>query len=147
LDSMNDPGERAATPRQLPALDSENRAFWTGGAEGRLQICHCNACGGYTHPPQPRCSRCHSADVAPAAVSGRGRVATFTVNQQVWMRGLQEPFVFAAVELEEQAELYVFTNIINCPVNEVGIGMPVEVLFEHREDVYLPMFQPRGAAQ
>jgi uncharacterized OB-fold protein len=77
-------------------------------------------------------------------VSGRGRVATFTVNHQAWMKGLEAPFVFAAVELEEQPELYVFSNIINCPAEAVRIGLPVEVLFEQREEVYLPMFQPRG---
>jgi uncharacterized OB-fold protein len=147
LDPLENPAERAVTPRQLPALERENRFYWTAGAQGRLEICRCGACGAYTHPPQPRCSRCRSADVAPAPVSGRGRVATYTVNRQAWMKGLQEPFVFAAVELEEQAELYVFTNIINCPVETVSAGMPVEVLFEQREDVYLPMFQPRGGAR
>jgi uncharacterized OB-fold protein len=53
------------------------------------------------------------------------------------------PYVFAAVELEEQPQLYVFTNIVNSPVEDVGIGMPVEVVFEPHEDVHLPMFQPR----
>ena len=54
------------------------------------------------------------------------------------------PFVFAAVELEEQAELYVFTNIL-APVDAVSRGMAVTVTFEHHEDVWLPMFVPAGA--
>lgn len=133
--------------RQLPRLDQENRFFWTAGAEGRLLICRCGDCGVYLHPPRPRCSGCASANVAPAPVSGRGRVAAYTVNEQSWIPGLAVPFVFAAVELEEQAELYVFTNIVNCPVEAVGAAMAVEVIFEHLDDVFLPLFQPRQAAQ
>lgn len=131
------------TPRQLPLLDSANRAFWQSGADGHLRICRCADCRAYTHPPQPRCSFCRSANVQPEPVSGRGRVKTFTVNVQAWTPVLSEPFVFAAVELEEQFELYVLTNIVNCPVEAVTIDMPVEVLFEEREDVFLPLFQPR----
>jgi uncharacterized OB-fold protein len=56
------------------------------------------------------------------------------------------PFVFAAVELVEQAELYVFTNIVGCPVDDVRIGMVVQVLFERHGDIFLPMFQPLGEA-
>ena len=56
------------------------------------------------------------------------------------------PFVFAAVELAEQAELYVFTNIVGCPPEDVRTGMPVEVIFEQHDEIYLPLFQPAGAA-
>jgi uncharacterized OB-fold protein len=66
------------------------------------------------------------------------------VNYQQWVPGLEVPYVFAAVELIEQPELYVFTNIIGCPVEEVRIGMNVEVVFERHDEVYLPMFRPMG---
>ena len=78
----------------------------------------------------------------PSPVSGRGRVATFTVNEQRWTAQLDVPFVFAAVELEEQAELYVFSNIVGCAVDRVRIGMPVTARFERHGDVYLPLFEP-----
>lgn len=77
-------------------------------------------------------------------VSGRGRVAAYTINYEPWVPGLEVPFVFASVELEEQAELYVFTNIL-APFDSVRIGMPVTVAFEQHEDVWLPMFSPERA--
>jgi uncharacterized OB-fold protein len=132
--------------RQLPALEPDTAVFWTAGAQGRLMICRCEACGRYQHPPLPRCPACGGDQVSPAPVSGRALVASFTVNHQPWAPGLAVPFVFAAVELVEQAELYVFTNIVGCPVEAVRIGMPVEVAFERHGDVYLPMFQSSGAA-
>lgn len=136
-----------AAKRQPPALEPDTAFFWKAGAQGRLKICRCQGCGRYQHPPLPRCPACGGEDVSPEPVSGRGRVATFTINHQPWVPGLAVPYVFAAVELVEQAELHVFTNIVGCAPEEVRIGMPVEVRFEPLgEVVYLPMFQPAGAA-
>lgn len=134
----------AVPPRILPALDPLNRPFWTGGAECELRIARCAACAVWIHPPMPRCPVCGSAEVAAAPVSGAGRVATFSVNHQPWLPGMA-PFVLAAVELAEQAELYVMTNIVGCPPEEVRIGMPVHVRFEAQEDVFLPFFAPAEA--
>jgi uncharacterized OB-fold protein len=125
-------------------LEAETAFFWTAGAERRLLICRCGDCGRYQHPPLPRCIACGSLQMNPAPVSGRGRIATFTVNHQPWIPHLAVPFVFAAVELVEQPELYVFTNIVGCPVDDVRIGLNVEVVFEPHEDVFLPLFRPRG---
>jgi uncharacterized OB-fold protein len=134
--------EDGGAKRQLPELEPETEFFWTAGATGQLLIARCQSCELYIHPPLPRCSRC-GGDVAPAPVSGLGRVATYSVNMQPWLPGMKVPFVFAAVELEEQAQLYVMTNIIDSPIEAVHIGMPVAVSFEQHEDVYLPMFHPR----
>jgi uncharacterized protein len=135
----------APVPRQLPELEPETTFFWQSGADGRLRILRCSQCGHYQHPPWPRCPVCGSEDVAPVVVSGKGRVKTYTINIQPWVPGLEAPFVFAAVELDEQPELYVFTNILG-PVNAVRAGMRVEVTFEQREDVYLPLFKPVHSA-
>jgi uncharacterized OB-fold protein len=133
--------------RHLPALERDTAFFWKAGAAGLLLICRCGGCGRYQHPPLPRCPSCAGDTIAPAPVSGRGRVATFTVNRQRWTAELNVPFVFAAVELEEQSELYVFTNIVGCAVDEVRIGMPVSVCFERHGEVFLPMFQPAGISR
>ena len=127
-------------PRKLPALTADTAFFWTAGASGQLQIQRCTHCGQYQQPPWPRCKACHSEDVCPQPVSGRGRIASFTINHEPWVPGLDEPFIFAAVELEEQAQLYVFSNII-AAIDAVQIGMAVTVSFEQHDDVWLPMFQ------
>lgn len=135
----------AEAPRQLPGLDRENSAFWTGGAEGQLLIARCASCGNWMHPPLPRCTRCSSDDVAPRPVSGRGRILSFTINHQKWVPGLAVPFAIAVVELEEQAGLYLFTNIIDCPIDQIAFDMAVEVSFLPQADIYLPLFRPRAA--
>ncbi|WP_232495966.1 Zn-ribbon domain-containing OB-fold protein [Novosphingobium kaempferiae] len=128
--------------RKLPRLEPETAFYWTAGAEGVLRIQRCTECGTYQHPPFPRCSSCGSEAVAPEAVSGKGRLASYTVNREAWVSGLAVPFVFGVVELAEQAQLYVFTNIL---ADEVRVGMPLTVSFEQHDDVWLPMFREEKA--
>ena len=48
------------------------------------------------------------------------------------------------MELEEQAGLLLTSNILDCPTDQVRIGMLVEVTFEEvTEEVSLPQFRPR----
>jgi uncharacterized OB-fold protein len=105
-------------------------------------IQRCAPCGHYIHPASPICPVCHSRDVAPVAVSGKATVATFTINRQRWEPGLEAPFVIAIVELDEQSSVRLTTNIVGCPPDNVHIGMKVRVVFDHREDVWLPLFAP-----
>jgi uncharacterized protein len=125
-----------------PLITDDNRDFWTGGRDGDLRIVRCNDCGYYIHPPSPRCPQCLSDDVAPHAVSGRGSVYTFTVNQRAWSPGLEVPYVIAIVALDEQADLRLMTNIVGCPADEVAIGMPVQVEFREQGEAYVPVFRP-----
>ena len=128
-------------PRKLPQVTSDSSAFWQGGASSRLMIHRCSACTRFFHPPAPICPRCGSLNVAPVPVSGRGRVATFTINQQAWKPELVEPYVVAIVELDEQPGLRVLSNIVGLPPEQVSIDMPVRVVFEQHEDVWLPLFE------
>jgi len=127
--------------RPLPLLDSENRDFWTGGAEGELRIMKCGNCSTHIHPPRPVCNNCLSENVAPAVVSGLGRVDTFTVNHQKWHPGMEPPYVIARVTLDDAPGVYLTTNIVGCDIDEVDIGDAVKVKFEQCDDVYLPLFE------
>lgn len=128
-------------PRMLPRLDADNRAFWTGGATGELQIMYCDDCDTHIHPPRPICRSCLSDNVAPRAVSGRGTVNTFTVNRQKWRPEMEVPFVVARVALDNAPGVFITTNIVGCDVDTVDIGDPVKVRFEQHEDVWLPLFE------
>lgn len=130
--------------RVLPALDDENRFFWTSGEDGRLRFLRCQACGYFLHPPGPRCPSCGSRDLAPDAVSGKAEVFSYTVNHQPWDGG-DEPYAIVVVAFPEQAGLRLTSNLVGCPLDEIRIGMPVQVTFEPRDDVWFPLFEPAGA--
>jgi len=132
--------------RILPKVTDRNRFFWTGGAQGELRFLRCRSCGTWIHPPLPMCPACHSKDVVPEAVSGRGRLHTYTVNHQPWMPGPELPYVVAIVEIVEDRSVRLTTNLVRCPIDDVRIGMPVRVVFEHHDDgadgVWIPLFEP-----
>lgn len=130
----------------LPALDDHNRAFWTGGAEGALRIPFCASCGTWVTPLAAECPGCDGV-LEHRPVSGRGTVFTYTVNYQPFNPGVPVPYVIAIVQLEEQDDLRIATNIVDCEPDSVYVGLPVEVRFEHQvvgdESVYMPVFAPR----
>ena len=128
--------------RALPALDMDNKDFWTGGKEGELRIYRCQDCEYYIHPPVRFCPKCESRNVEPEAVSGRGTVVAVTVNYKQWVPNLPVPYALALVGIEEQPEVRLVSNILNCEPEEVKIGMPVKVRFEQIEDIWAPFFEP-----
>lgn len=128
-------------PRPRVRLDSINRPFWTGGAEGKLNICRCDDCGEFTHPPQPLCRHCGSENVGPHAVAGTGEIDTFTINYQAWAPGLEVPLVIARVRLDGVPGVYLTTNIVNCPVEEVNFDDKVRVVFEEQDGLFYPLFE------
>jgi len=146
------PSSEAAPPapaqpfRLLPQLDDRNRPFWTGGEHGELRLWRCQACGHWIHPPSVRCPLCLSKELAVEATSGRAVVHTYTVNHQPWFPGLEPPYVVAIVDLPEQPGLRLTTGLVGVPVDEVRIGLDVEVCFERYDDVWLPFFRPVAAA-
>jgi uncharacterized OB-fold protein len=126
--------------RLLPRLDEDNTFFWKSGEDGVLRILRCNACQFFIHPPSPICPRCLSRDVAPQAVSGRGHVETYSVNHQQWIPG-SDAYIIAWVSLDEQPDIRLTTNLVDIDPEDVRMGLPVEVVFEHNEDVYFPLFR------
>jgi uncharacterized OB-fold protein len=140
--STQERGEIVITVLPVPQVNDDNRAFWTAGRDGELRIVRCNDCGYYIHPPSPRCPRCLGSDVEPTPVSGRGRVYTYTVNRRPWVPDLEVPYVIAIVQLDEQADLRLMTNIVGCDPDAVAIDMQVQVAFREQGDAYAPVFRP-----
>jgi uncharacterized OB-fold protein len=128
-------------PRTPPPISDVSRSFWTGGAEGRLLILQCQLCQRWVHPPIGLCPSCRG-ELVPHPVSGRGSVFTFTVNRHAFNPAVPVPYVIAIVELEEQPGLRFTTDLVDCDVDQVYIGMPVEVLFEPTGEAWVPLFHP-----
>lgn len=129
----------------LPLPDENSEFFWQGCREHRLLIQRCNACKHFIHPPRLVCRFCLNTKLTPAEVSGRGTVDTFTIPLQPYDPYFMTkvPYVLAVVELEEEKNLKMVTNIIDCDPAQVRVGMPVEVTYtELTPEVTLPHFRP-----
>jgi uncharacterized OB-fold protein len=128
------------TPRPGPLTEP----FWAAAGEHRLVVQRCSPCGYFNHPPRPLCDRCSSEDLSFSQVSGRGRIYSYTVMRQKTVAGFAEevPYLTAVVELEEQPNLFMITNLPGARPGEVALDQPVEVQFEQLDDdIVLPQFR------
>jgi acetyl-CoA acetyltransferase/uncharacterized OB-fold protein len=131
-----------ALGRPLPPVTDETEFFWTSGADGTLRLQECTSCSALIHPPAPVCRYCRSHELAVRAVSGRATLSSFTVNHRFSLPGLPAPYVVAQVAIVEDPRVRLTTNIVECDPEELQIGQVVEVVFEHIDDVWLPLFRP-----
>jgi uncharacterized OB-fold protein len=69
-------------------------------------------------------------------------VVTFTVSYKAWVPDLPAPYVLALVAIAEQDDVRIPCNIVDCAADDVSFDMPVEVLFEQAEDLWIPLFRP-----
>ena len=128
--------------RPLPVLTPLNTAFWTTGQFGQLSILRCCGCGEWLHPPAPICPACMGLKLAPQSVSGKGLIEAFTFNHQAWLPDESVPYVVAIVSLDDCPSVRLTTNIVGPNATDIRIGQPVRVVFEQRDDVWLPLFTP-----
>jgi hypothetical protein len=133
-----------------PRPDKLTEFFWEGARASKLMILRCDDCGYYVHWPRPICKRCRSFHLHPAEVSGRGTLYTYTVGVQAFHPWFESrlPYILAVVELDEQKNLKLVSNIVECNEDDVTIGMPLQVTFVPvAADVVLPMFRPAAEAR
>jgi uncharacterized protein len=138
--------QQSSTPPPPPAIITtrQNRFYWEGALERSLLCQRCTRCRRYMHPPVPLCSNCHSKDIEPVAMSGRGTIYAFTVVRRVFHPGFaqQVPYTLALVALAEQPGLHVLSRIAGCEPDAVKVGLTVCVTFEPHGDWKLPVFHP-----
>ena len=141
----NTKDERGRAVRQVrPFLEElEAKPFWANLREHKLTAQRCKACGKFfTFPPQASCPHCLSSDYEWIAVSGKGKVYSFVTYHRAWHPAYQDktPYNVSLIDLDEGPRL--ISNVVGCKHNEVKIGMPVEIVYDDREEYTLPQFRP-----
>lgn len=128
--------------KPLPRITPDSAPFWDAAKAGRLDLPFCTSCGKAHLPPGPVCPFCFSDRIAWRRASGRGKVSTFTVVHKLWFEAFAAdvPYNVAQVELDEGPRLT--TRIVDLPNERLRIGMPVQVGFEQRDGIALPVFRP-----
>ena len=142
--------ELVTTPsKPVPVPDEESRPFFNAARQGVLLLRRCHACttymsptGGIGTPLRPRCVSCFSADLEWARSGGRGTLYSFALMHQVYDPSFADevPYNVSVVELAEGVRMT--TNVVDCPNDELWIGMPLEVTFEQvSDDFAIPKFR------
>jgi uncharacterized OB-fold protein len=84
-------------------------------------------------------------ELSPEQVSGAATLYSYTVVMQAFHPWFVDriPYVLAVVELAEEPGLRITTNIVDCPEEDLAVGLPVEAVFtEVAEGLTLPLFRP-----
>ena len=134
-----DAAPRAKRPR--PGITPDNAFFFEGAKQHTLLIQQCSSCQTLRHPPQPRCDHCGSYEWHTLEASGRGTVYSYVVNHHPQVPAFDYPLPLGLIELEEGTRLV--AEIVDCPLDEIQVGMPVTVTWIDADDeLSLPAFRP-----
>jgi uncharacterized OB-fold protein len=132
----------AKPPRPLPEVDAQHAPYFAAAREGRLVVQRCSSCGALRFPPRDICSACLSIAADWVQVSGRGEIFSYNVMHQIYHPAFAAdvPYAVVVVKLAEGPKM--ISNLVDCPIDEIRIGMPVEVVFERASDeITLPKFR------
>ena len=115
-------------PAPAPVINSTTAEFWKATTEGRFILQRCDACNIVLWFPRRNCPKCWTEDVSTFDAEQTGTVYSFTVVRK-GKGAFQDagPFVIAYVELADGPRI--MTNIVDCDIDLLHIGMPVEMVF------------------
>ncbi|MEE2677789.1 MAG: zinc ribbon domain-containing protein [Myxococcota bacterium] len=131
-------------------INHDTKHHFRGWLDQRLLINRCDDCHRFHHPPKPVCPSCWSSALTPTPVSGRGVIhLVMLLHQGPPAPGVdytQAPHPVVAVDLEEQEGLRYTSTVIDCALEDVRIGLPVELTWIERFEAPFPVFRPRAAS-
>lgn len=124
-----------------PQVSDLTRPWWNAARDGRLLLPRCDSCGRHFFRPEVACTHCFSTEWQWVAASGRGTLYSYSIIHRPPVPGFVTPVVFAIVELDEDVAM--FSNIVQCPHEQLRIGMSLQVVFEALDaEMTLPKFRP-----
>ena len=115
-------------PTPAPAINSTTAEFWKATTEGRFLLQRCDACNIVLWFPRRNCPKCWTENVSTFDAQQTGTIYSFTVVRKG--KGAFKdagPFVIAYVELADGPRI--MTNIVDCDIDALHIGMPVKMVF------------------
>ncbi len=127
--------------KPLPTPDAITEEYWKAAKRHELVIQRCKRCGQHIFYPRALCPRCLFFNLEWVKACGRGRVYSYTVVAQASHPGFKgKPYIYAIVELNEGPHMA--TNIVDCPIEDCKVDMPVEVVFDDvTKEVTLPKWR------
>jgi uncharacterized protein len=123
------------------SVRAEEAQFWSYVATGTMRIQRCAECRTHRHPPRPLCAACGSTAVEWVAVSGRGEVWASTTIHPPTLSAFASRTPYGAVVVRLDEGVFLVTNIVDRPPEDVAIGMRVQLAITEVEPGFqLPLF-------
>jgi hypothetical protein len=119
-----------------------NGRKWYREGRRNLKLQYCPACEKYIFFPRESCPYCLQVVPEWKETEGRGTVYSYTTVRRSALPefAARVPYTYAIVELHEGIRLP--SNIVDCPVDKVRIGLPVELAWIEEGRDMIPVFRP-----
>ena len=134
--------------KPLPAITDLNRPFWATLKRHEFAVPRCEDCGDYNWVPYPACRSCLSEHQAWTPVSGQGTVYSYTVSYRgpgAFDRDV--PYAIVLGELAERPRpMLVLGNLVDYPVDQISIGMPIQISYLDVPDEDVTLWQWQAAS-
>jgi len=111
------------------SMDAWTAPFWEAAARHELNLPRCADCGSYRMPPTPFCPHCRSQNIAWVAFDGAAALYSYTIVERAIIPGSEDsiPYVPAIVEFQGAGGVRLITNIIDCEIGRLEVGIPVDL--------------------
>jgi uncharacterized OB-fold protein len=134
---------KTAPAKAVPVPIPATLPFWEGTRAGELRLQRCDSCGSHILYPRPRCPECGADALSWVRATGHARLYSYVISHLAAPGWVGEvPYVIAVVELEEGPRM--MSNLLGVPPDphSLPLDMPLEVVFEARGEIMLPLFKP-----
>jgi len=131
--------------RPLPRTDEfDTAAFWAGTKSQEFRYQQCQQCQAVVFYARSHCTGCLDGELQWKVASGRATLYSYSVVRQSYHPFFrnQVPYAVAWVDLEEGPRM--LTNIVGVddPLNDITIGMALNLEWEQHESLSIPLFRP-----
>ena len=128
-------------PRPAP-VDPNAQVFWQSIGRGTMLLQRCADCGTFRHPPAPVCAACGSNSSTWTPSAGTGEVWSFSVVHPPTLPAFADRTPYGAVVVRLDEGVFMVSNLVDCPVEELAVGARVELAITTvDDDVTLPLFR------
>jgi uncharacterized OB-fold protein len=132
-----------AVPQRIAAPRGHDNGWWWEGIDrGEILIQKCSECGTLRHPPRPMCHVCRSLAWETQPSRGTGSVHSHVVMHHPPVPGYDFPVAVGLIDLDEGTRIV--ANIVDCPFEDIHIGMKVEGSIEELGGLRVPVFRKLG---
>ena len=140
MSSVRDQVMTRQQPLPQPTLD--NHEFYEATQRGELRFQCCADCGTWRHYPRPVCPECLSTRFSWERATGRGTIYTWTIVHGPTLPAFQDDLPYNVVDVLTDEGVHFQSQVLDCPPEEIYVGMPVEAVFVPvTEDMTLVKFR------
>jgi hypothetical protein len=116
--------------KPIPRGEGFHGEFYAHCKEHKLHFQRCSKCGSWQHMPRECCRACGSFDWTFEPSTGKGKIFTWSIIHRALHAGFKEEVPYASVVVEMDEGVRLPTRVVDIALDDLKVGMPVEVVFE-----------------